>query len=148
MEVRNSYLSTTLEPTNSKFLIIGRSRLEMSSDLLTCSCKVIMICVRNFFVNRDETLAVMHEEAYSLFTPCLVYEDIQILPARFTMCLVGANPTLLQGNGEELVQSSYIVQRVGRNLLDFLRLCTMLVAEVDNGGSALVRTTFMRFFFR
>ena len=31
---------------------------------------------------------------------------------------------------------------------NFLRLYTMLVAGVDNGGSVLVRTTFMRFYFR
>ena len=58
------------------------------------------------------------------------------------MCLF----TLLQGDGEELVQLLYIVQRVCRNL----RLCTMLVAGVNNGGSVLVlvRTIFMRFYFR
>ena len=63
-----------------------------------------MICVRCFFADHDGTHAVMHEEPYSLFTPCRVYEDSQILPARFTMCLVGTNPTLLQGDGEELLQ--------------------------------------------
>ena len=60
--------------------------------------------MRYFFADRDGTHAVMREEPYSLFTPCPVYEDSQILPARFTMCLVGTYPTLLQGGGEELVQ--------------------------------------------
>ena len=41
-----------------------------------------MICVRNICIDRDGIHAVMHEKLYSLFTPCRVYEDSQILSAK------------------------------------------------------------------
>ena len=99
-----------------------------------------MICVPDFFADRDGTHAVMmHEEPYS---PCRVYEDSQILLTRFTMCLVGTNPTLLQGDGEEMAQinsTEGLSKSIGFPSVMYYASCW---------SSVLVRTTFISFYFR